>query len=88
MMYTEGRFIGRGGWIETPDQRFGVHHIAPIVKVEDLAQVPIRTGKTKSSVGDVVDLVRDISTRRGRRDHDGPASCSSLRSCPGPTPST
>jgi len=60
MMYTEGRFIGRGGWIETPDQRLGVHHIAPIVKVEDLAQVPIRTGEdTILRLGDVVDLVRD-----------------------------
>ncbi|MGQ0850078.1 MAG: efflux RND transporter permease subunit [Actinomycetota bacterium] len=60
LQYSEGRFIGRGGWIETSEQRLGVHYIAPIVKVEDLADVAIQTGDDRTiKLSDVADLVRD-----------------------------
>ena len=60
LQYSSGNFIGRGGWIETPDQRVGIRHVLPIVTTEDLAQVPIQSGKGETlRLGDVADLVRD-----------------------------
>ncbi|MGH8902286.1 MAG: efflux RND transporter permease subunit [Egibacteraceae bacterium] len=59
-LYSEGHFIGRGGWVETPDQRMGVRHVLPIVAAEDLAQVPIVNGRGETlRLADVADLVRD-----------------------------
>src|SRR5688572_13448516 len=60
LQYSSGSFIGRGGWIETPDQRMGIRHVLPIVTTEDLAQVPLENGKGATlRLGDVADLVRD-----------------------------
>lgn len=60
LQYSEGRHIGRGGWVDTPSNRLGVRHIQPIVTVEDLANVPLETGNAGSlRIGDVADLVRD-----------------------------
>ncbi len=60
LQYSEGRFIGKGGWIETDGQRLGIAHIQPIVTVEDLAQVPITAGDDRTlRLGDVANLVRD-----------------------------
>ncbi|MGB7874152.1 MAG: efflux RND transporter permease subunit [Anaerolineales bacterium] len=61
LFYSEGSFIGTGGFLETPNQRLGVRSIQSILGPEDLAQVPIY-GKTDSDgtplilddVGDVV----------------------------------
>src|ERR687892_2795720 len=61
LQYSEGHYIGRGGWIEEqPSQRFGVRHVQPFVSTEDLAQVPVgeRDGETLR-LGDVAELVRD-----------------------------
>ena len=59
LQYSDGNYIGRGGFIDTADGRFQVQHVLPIVKAEDLADVPVesRDGKTYR-VGDVADLVR------------------------------
>ncbi|MDQ4058933.1 MAG: efflux RND transporter permease subunit, partial [Actinomycetota bacterium] len=60
MRYSEGSFIGRGGWIETPRQRLSVQHVLPITAAEDLADVPVarRNGEVLR-LADVADLVRD-----------------------------
>ena len=51
LQYSEGGFIGTGGFIETPNQRLGVHNVLPIVTPEDLAKVTVaaRDGRTLSS---------------------------------------
>jgi CzcA family heavy metal efflux pump len=58
--YSSGHFIGRGGWIETQDQRIGIRHVLPIVQAEDLAQIPIRNSRGETlRLSDVANLVRD-----------------------------
>ena len=60
LQYSEGNYIGRGGWVDTPMSRLGVKHVLPIVTVEDLAKVPIRTRNGKVVPLDrVANLVRD-----------------------------
>jgi len=60
LTYSDGHFIGRGGWIETPRQRMGVRHVLPFVTAEDLAQVPVaRRNGTVIRLSDVADLERD-----------------------------
>jgi CzcA family heavy metal efflux pump len=58
--YSDGNFIGTGGWLDTPQQRLSVEHILPIVEAGDLAHVPVakRNGEVLR-LGDVADLVRD-----------------------------
>ncbi len=60
LQFSEGGFIGTGGWIDTPEQRLGVRHVLPIVTPDDLAQVPIekRNGEVLR-LGDVADVVVD-----------------------------
>ena len=60
LQYSEGHFIGRGGWIEGNTERVGVRHVQPIVTSADMANVPIRTQDGRQvRIGDVADLVRD-----------------------------
>ncbi|MGH2776135.1 MAG: efflux RND transporter permease subunit [Actinomycetota bacterium] len=60
LQFSEGRFIGRGGWIESPTNRLGVRHTQAIVTPDDLAEVPVaeRNGEVLR-LGDVANLVRD-----------------------------
>lgn len=60
LFYSDGHLIGKGGWIESGDQRISIRHVPPIVAAEDLAQVPVvnAAGETLR-LGDVADLVRD-----------------------------
>ncbi len=54
LRFSEGHIIGTGGWVDTPNQRFPIRHILPViyksdeVKPEMLANVPVavRNGKT------------------------------------------
>ncbi|HLZ36898.1 MAG TPA: efflux RND transporter permease subunit [Mycobacteriales bacterium] len=58
--YSEGHFIGRGGWVEGSTQRLGVRHVEPIVTHEQLANLPIVTEDGRRiRLSDVADLVRD-----------------------------
>src|SRR5512144_1680325 len=58
--YSEGHFIGRGGWIEDSTQRLGIRHVEPIVTHEQLANVPITTEDGRRiRLADVANLVRD-----------------------------
>jgi CzcA family heavy metal efflux pump len=59
LQYSDGNFIGRGGFIDTATNRFQVQHVQPIVQAEDLADVPVESEDGKSlKVGDVAELVR------------------------------
>jgi CzcA family heavy metal efflux pump len=58
--YSSGHFIGRGGWIETQDERIGIRHVLPIVTTEDLAQIPIQNSRGEAlRLSDVANVVRD-----------------------------
>lgn len=58
--YSQGHFIGRGGWVEGPTERVGVRHVQPVVKPSDLADMPIVAGDGRQiRLSDVADLVRD-----------------------------
>jgi CzcA family heavy metal efflux pump len=66
LQYSEGHFIGTGGWIDTPNQRLPVRHILPLVydpataSPDHLAEIVLRPQEGVSpplllkDVGDVV----------------------------------
>lgn len=64
--FSEGHFVGRGGWIDTPNQRLQVRHILPIIYESDevtpeaLADIPlaVRDGK-QFLLKDVAEIVVD-----------------------------
>jgi Cu/Ag efflux pump CusA len=58
LKFSEGGFIGTGGFIDTPNQRLGIRHKLPIITPEDLAAVPVaeRDG-TELRIGDVANVV-------------------------------
>jgi Cu/Ag efflux pump CusA len=41
LMFSEGSFIGTGGFIETPNQRLGIRSVLPTISPERLGEVPI-----------------------------------------------
>jgi CzcA family heavy metal efflux pump len=57
LAWSDGAVIGTGGFIDTPNQRLAVRHVAPIVAPRDLARVTLaeRDGK-KLLLGDVARL--------------------------------
>jgi CzcA family heavy metal efflux pump len=63
MQYSNGSTIGKGGFLETPNQRLAIQHIQPIITPDDLARVPIGDHKksdgTPVRLGDVADVVVD-----------------------------
>jgi CzcA family heavy metal efflux pump len=58
LRFSDGHFIGTGGFVDTPNQRFMVQHVLPIVTPNDLARIPVdvRDGKTVR-LSDVADVV-------------------------------
>jgi CzcA family heavy metal efflux pump len=60
LRFSDGAIIGTGGFVDTPNQRFGVRHVLPIVTPDDLAKVTVeqRAGKALR-LGDVADVVTD-----------------------------
>jgi CzcA family heavy metal efflux pump len=48
LFWSDGAVIGTGGFIDTPNQRLAIRHVAPIVTPDDLADVTLaeRNGKT------------------------------------------
>ena len=60
LRYSPGRFIGTGGFIDSPSQRMGVRHVQPIQTPADLAQVTIREKDGVAlHLGDVGQVVED-----------------------------
>jgi Cu/Ag efflux pump CusA len=49
---------GTAGWIDTPNQRLGIHHVLPISSPEDLAKMPI-DDSSDLLLGDVARIVED-----------------------------
>src|SRR5207244_12718937 len=41
LYYSNGAIIGTGGFIDSPNQRFGMRLISSLVTPKDLAQVPV-----------------------------------------------
>ena len=66
LFYSDGHIIGRGGWIESGDQRLSVRHVAPIISAEDLATIPVQSTNGQTlQLGDVAELVRDHQLLNG-----------------------
>ncbi len=60
LQFSEGSFIGTGGFIDTPNQRINIRHVAPIVEANDLSSVPIeKVNGKRVTLGDVGNLVID-----------------------------
>src|SRR5438105_3381463 len=61
LQFTTGALIGTGGFIESPNQRFQVRHLSPLIEPKDLAQVPfenrVKPDGTPLVLADVADVV-------------------------------
>ncbi len=57
LSFLEASTPGSGGFIDTPNQRFGITHLLPISTPEDLSQVTI--DGTSLQLGEVVTVVED-----------------------------
>ena len=54
----DAALVSAGGFIDTPNQRLPVRHLAPIVTIEDLAQTVVRfTNGVPLRIGDVAEVV-------------------------------
>jgi CzcA family heavy metal efflux pump len=60
LRFTNGAVVPKGGFLDTPNQRFTIRHVLPIVNPGDLANIPLtnRAGKTLK-LSQVADLVID-----------------------------
>ncbi|MDI6777217.1 MAG: efflux RND transporter permease subunit [Syntrophales bacterium] len=60
--FSSGHEIGMGGFIDTPEQRYGIRHILPYLEPEQLAQMPVDVspGHKPVTLGDVSTVIRDI----------------------------
>lgn len=58
LMFSEGSFIGTGGFIDTPNQRIGVRSVLPIITPEQIGEVPIKE-RTKADGSPV--LIKDVA---------------------------
>ncbi|MBA2598142.1 MAG: efflux RND transporter permease subunit [Chloroflexia bacterium] len=73
LQYSNGAVIGKGGFIDTPNQRIGVRHKLPIVTPDDLAEVvvaerdgqPLRLADVASVVEDHQPLIGDAVINDG-----------------------
>ncbi len=59
LQFSDGAFIGTGGFIDTAEQRVGIRHVLPISTAADLAKVPLegREGQSALRLGDVASVV-------------------------------
>jgi CzcA family heavy metal efflux pump len=61
LKYTNAAKTRVGGFIDTPNQRFGIQHVLPVIGPEDLAKVPIHDKKKSDgsplTLGDIGDVV-------------------------------
>jgi len=58
LTYLESSSPGTAGWIDTPNQRLGIHHLLPISSAEDLSRVTV-VGTEGLVLGDVANVVED-----------------------------
>ena len=63
LYYSNGAIIGTGGFIDSPNQRFGMRLISSLVTPKDLAQVPVNDKRKADGspliMSDVADVVED-----------------------------
>jgi CzcA family heavy metal efflux pump len=61
LKFSNGREIGTGGFIDTPNQRLGIRHILPRLTPQELAELPVEVpeGSAPVALGDVATVVRD-----------------------------
>jgi CzcA family heavy metal efflux pump len=58
LRFSDGAYIGKGGFLDTPNQRLNVRHVLPILSPDGLAQVPIqKENGQRVPLGAVADLV-------------------------------
>lgn len=61
LMFSEGSFIGTGGFIDTPNQRLGIRSVLPVITPETLGEVPINDRKKPDGspllINDVANVV-------------------------------
>jgi len=61
LFFSEGSFIGTGGFIDTPNQRLGIRSVLPVITPETLGEVPISDRKkpdgTPLLIKDVANVV-------------------------------
>jgi len=61
LQYSQGSFIGTGGFIDTPEQRFGIRSVLPVITPETLGEVPVYDRKkpdgTPLLIGDLGNVV-------------------------------
>ena len=58
LTYLESSSPGTAGWIDTPNQRLGIHHLLPISSAEDLGRVSV-VGSDGLVLSDVATVVED-----------------------------
>ncbi len=58
LSFLESSTPGTAGFLDTPNQRLGLHHVLPISSPEDLAKVPVKDN-SDLLLGDVANIVED-----------------------------
>jgi CzcA family heavy metal efflux pump len=58
LTYLESSSPGTAGWIDTPNQRLGIHHLLPITSAEDLGRVSV-VGSDGLVLSDVANVIED-----------------------------
>ena len=56
LSYLQSSAPGTAGWIDTPNQRLGIHHLLPISSPDDLAKVVVK-GSDGLQLGEVANVV-------------------------------
>ncbi len=60
LQYTSGSVVGKGGFVDTPNQRLTVRHVLPLVEPAKLAEVVLaKRGDEVVRIGDVARVVHD-----------------------------
>jgi CzcA family heavy metal efflux pump len=60
LMFSEGSVIGTGGFIDTPNQRFGIQSVLPIISPEKLSLVPINDRKKADGTPLLLDDIGNV----------------------------
>jgi CzcA family heavy metal efflux pump len=72
LRYTNGSVVGKGGFIDTPNQRLTVRHLLPVLEPDELAQVVVaKRGNETIRIGDVANVVQDHQALIGDAVIDG-----------------
>jgi Cu/Ag efflux pump CusA len=60
LTFVEASTPGTGGFVDTPNQRFGIQHVTPITTASSLSAVSIEdTGGRRLTLGEVANVVED-----------------------------